>query len=298
MLPADPAGAVGAEDDPAPGSGPTVPVRPLTFRELLDVPFALVQANIGAVAKLAAAGLVVAELFVMAVTAGVSVLTDGSDDGIGWAALLSTLVAAWALRFLLRGTTVALGLADVAGHRIGWSAALDRLWASAPRQLLFEFPYTLFWTVAIPAYWLLLDEATALGVVLLVLMAFFVPPLLGRVRATRYAATPVIHAERADRSTAAQRAKLLVAGKEWSLTGLWLAHRGLLVLLMLPVFGLWLFVADFSGTHLWTVITLTTTSVLVFLTFGEVVEAATRVVAYLDMRCRREGLDIKIPELR
>ncbi len=273
-----------------------MPVRPLTFRELLDVPFALVQANIGALVRLAAAGLVVAEIFVMAVTVGVSTLTDGSDDGIWWAAVLSTVLAAWALRFLLRGTTVALGLADVAGRRIGWRAALDRMGSVVQPMALFELPYTLIWAVTFIAFCLLLNAVPALGITLLVLFAFFGVPFVGRWRVRHYVAVPVIFAERADRTTAAGRTKLLVAGKEWSLTGLWLAHRGLLLLLMLPLLGLGLFIADFSGTRMWTVVTLTTSAMLLFLAFGELVESATRVVSYLDLRCRREGLDIRIPE--
>ncbi|WP_280205899.1 hypothetical protein [Nocardia cyriacigeorgica] len=47
MPPAETAGAVGAGNDPVPGSlGTTVPIRPMTFRELLDTPFALIQAAI------------------------------------------------------------------------------------------------------------------------------------------------------------------------------------------------------------------------------------------------------------
>ncbi|MEV6274739.1 hypothetical protein [Nocardia sp. NPDC051832] len=273
-----------------------MPVRPLTFRELLDVPFALVQANIGALVRLGAAGLVLAEVFVMAVTVGVSTLTEGSDDGIRWAAVLSTVLAAWALRFLLRGATVALGLADVAGRRITWRAALDRMGSSGQPMVLFELPYTLIWTATFLAFALLLDAVPALGWSLLVLLALFGLPFIGRWRARQYVGVPVIFAERADRATAAGRTKLLVAGKEWSLTGVWLAHRGLLLLLMLPLLGLALFITDFSGTRMWTVVTLVTSVTLLFLAFGEMVESATRVVAYLDVRCRREGLDIRIPE--
>ncbi|MGW0250109.1 hypothetical protein ACWDYH_26135 [Nocardia goodfellowii] len=273
-----------------------MPVRPLTFRELLDLPFALVQANIGALVRLGAAGLVVAEIFVMAVTVGVSALTGGSDEGILWGAVLATLAAAWALRFLLRGTAVALGLADVAGRRITWRVALDRMGSFVRPMALYELPYTLIWAVAFGVFCLLLTTAPVLGVTSLVLLALFGLPFLGRWRARHYVAVPVIAAERADRGTAAGRTKLLVAGKEWSLTGVWLTHRGLLLLLLLPLLGLGLFVADFSGTRMWTVVTLTTSAALLFLAFGEMVESATRVVSYLDLRCRREGLDIRIPE--
>ncbi|MEU8895183.1 hypothetical protein [Nocardia sp. NPDC048505] len=273
-----------------------MPVRPLTFRELLDVPFALVQANIKVLAAVGAVGLVLAELFVVWITLTVATFTDDSDAGIRWGAIVAMLAAAWALRFLLRGLTVALGLADVAGRRLGWQAALHRLRATAIPLLLFELPYTLIWTVVFGVLAFLVTAAPGGGVALLVVLVLLVLPFVGWLRARHYVAAPVVFAEQAARSTAEARTKLLVSGKTWSLAGLWLAHRGLLLLLLLPLFGLWLFVSDYSGTRMWTVVTLTTTVLLLFLAFGEIVEAATRVVCYLDLRCRREGIDIRIPE--
>ncbi|MEV0249823.1 hypothetical protein AB0H76_24700 [Nocardia sp. NPDC050712] len=275
-----------------------MPVRPLTFRELLDVPFALVQANIAVLAGLAAVGLVLAELFVLGFTLVIARLTGDSDAGIRWGAILAMLIAVWALRFLLRGTTVALGLADVAGHRLGRRAALERLRAVVVPLLLFELPYTLIWTVVFGLLALLVTAAPLLGLTLLSMLGLLVLPLVGWLRARHYVAVPVIFAEQAGRAVAEARTKLLVSGKTWALAGLWLAHRGLLLLMMLPLFGLWLFLSDFSGTRMWTVVALTTTMLLLFLAVGEIVEAATRVVCYLDLRCRREGLDIRIPEVR
>ncbi|WP_280495711.1 hypothetical protein [Nocardia asiatica] len=91
------------------------------------------------------------------------------------------------------------------------------------------------------------------------------------------------------------RAKLLAEGAQWPITGLWIAQRALFGLLAVPLLAVPLFVSDFSGTHKWPVIVLTTSAVLLLTAFGEVVEASSRVVCYIDRRCRREGLDIRVP---
>ncbi|WP_406235054.1 hypothetical protein [Nocardia sp. NBC_01009] len=284
---AEQAGAVGAGDHPSPGSpGPTVPIRPLRFRELLDEPFALIQANIVVLACSTVVGLVVAELIVVAITAGVSHLTHGSDQGTRWAAILSTAACAWLLRFVLRGLTVAIGLASVAGSPIGWRTALRRTATVGTPLLVFHVLFTLVGV-----------SVLALGSILVVTF-----PLgllwLGYLRAQRFVAVPVMFVERASHATAVARSQLLVAGAEWPTAGLWLCQRGLMVLLAVPLLGIPWFLSDFSGTHRWQVIVLTTSAVLLIVAFGEVVEAATRVVSYVDRRCRREGLDIRVPEAR
>ncbi|MEV6428381.1 hypothetical protein [Nocardia sp. NPDC051463] len=284
---AEQAGAVGAGDHPSPGSpGPTVPIRPLRFRELLDEPFALIQANIVVLACVTVVGLVVAELIVVAITAGGSHLTHGSDQGTRWAAILSTAACAWLLRFVLRGLTVAIGLASVSGSPIGWRTALRRTATVGIPLLVFHVLFTLVGV-----------SVLALGSILVVTF-----PLgllwLGHLRAQRFVAVPVIFVEQASHATAVARSRLLVAGAEWPTAGLWLCQRGLTVLLAVPLLGIPRFLSDFSGTHRWQVIVLTTSAVLLIVAFGEVVEAATRVVSYVDRRCRREGLDIRVPEPR
>ncbi|WP_406268535.1 hypothetical protein OH799_24600 [Nocardia sp. NBC_00881] len=281
---ADPAGAVGAEADPVPGSSETtVPIRPLTFRELLDVPFALIQANIRALAGLSVAGLLAAEAVVVAVTAGGSALTDGSDAGTAWAAILSTAACAWLLRFVLRGATVAIGLATVTGTPIGWRTALGRFCGTFGSLLKFQLLFTLM----------------GVGVMAVCGMLIVTLPLalvwLGWLRARRWAAVPVLFVERTSHRDAVARSKLLVEGADWPTAGLWTTQRALFGLLTVPLLGIPWFLADFSGTHRWPVIVLSTGAVLLLTAFGEVVEASSRVVCYIDRRCRREGLDIRIP---
>ncbi|MFR9753377.1 hypothetical protein ACL02S_20415 [Nocardia sp. 004] len=286
MLPAaEPAGAVGAGTGPIPVSpGPTVPIRPLSFRELLDMPFALIQANIRTLAGLSLSGLLTAEAVIIAVTAGVSGLTNGSDAGTALAAVLSTAVCAWLLRFLVRGTTVALGLATVRGAPINWRTALDQCVATLGPLLVFHMWFTVMGIGVL-----------ALGSLLIVtlLPAWF---WLGRLRARRWVAVPSIVTEQTSYREGVERSKLLVTGAEWPTTWLWLAQRALFGLLAAPLLAIPWFISDLSGTHRWPVIALITAGVLLLTTFSEVVESSSRVVCYIDRRCRREGLDIVRPQ--
>ncbi|WP_225730423.1 MULTISPECIES: hypothetical protein [unclassified Nocardia] len=255
----------------------------MSFRELLDTPFALIQANIVALAAVGAATLVLVELAVLGVVAGVSGLTDGSDVSTAWSAVLATAAGVWVLRFVLRGFTVALGTATVAGERIGWRQGFVRFGAEFVPLLVFSLLYTLVGVAVI-----------AVSALLLITLPFGML-WLGYLRAGRFVAVPVLFAERAGHAAAVARSKLLVGGTEWPTTGLWIAQRLLLVLLAVPLLGIPNYLADFSGTHRWAVIALLTSAVLLIAAFGEVVEASTRVVCYIDKRCRREGLDIRVP---
>ncbi|WP_332838903.1 hypothetical protein [Nocardia bovistercoris] len=263
-----------------------MPIRPFTFRELLDTPFALIQANVVALCWLGAGGLVLAETAVLVTTAGFSHLTDGDDTATWWSAILSTAVCAWLLRYLLRGATVALGLATVFGGPRTVRAALGALRDRALPLLIFQLLFTL----------------TGFGVTalcsVLVITAPIALPWLGWLRAKRFVAVPAMFIERAGHSVAVGRAKLLVAGREWTVAGLWMAQRALFTLLAVPLLGVPLFLSDFTGTHRWPVIALLTSAVLLLVAFGEIVEASSRVLTYVDLRCRREGLDIVIPEAR
>lgn len=255
----------------------------MTFRELLDVPFALIQANLLALVWTSVPTLVAAELVVVAITAGVSQLTDGSDAATAWAAVLSTMACVWLLRFVLRATTVAIGLASVADAPIGGRTALRQVGRVAGPLLVFQLLYTL---VAI--------GVLALSSLLIISFPFGVL-WLGWLRAKRFVAVPVMFREQAPHRAAIERSKLLVAGAEWQTVGLWFVQRCLLVLLSVPLLGIPFYLSDFSGTHRWGVIVLLTSGALLVVAFGEVVEAATRVVSYVDRRCRREGLDIHVP---
>ncbi|WP_245998606.1 hypothetical protein [Nocardia pseudobrasiliensis] len=272
-----PVGVVGGSD------GELVPVRPLAFRELLDLPFALIQGHVRLLAGLIAPVYVVAVGVVVGVTAAGSGVTGGSDDGTAWAAIVSTLVCAWLLRLFVRGVATPIGLAGVHLRAIGWRGALAEMRARFGALLAFQGIYTLIGAgVLIPA--------TPLMITLLPAIVW-----LSWLRAKRFAVLPVLFEEGGGYRAAVARAKILAVGAEWQIAGLWLYLRGLLLVLVVPVLGIPLFLSDFSGTHRWAVIVLVTAAALLIVTFTEVVDSATRVVAYVDRRCRREAWDIRIP---
>jgi hypothetical protein len=263
-----------------------IPVRPLRLRELLDLPYALIQADIRTLAGLGGAGFAMAALLVVALTAAGSAATHGSDAGTAWVAIVSTLVFAWLLRIYLRGVTVPIGLARVHRQQLTWRAALRRSGTKSGPLLLSGLLYTLVGVGVL-----------ALGTPLLITL---LPAVvwLAWLRARRMLVVPVLFEERVSHRVAVMRASLLVAGAEWQLVGLWLSLRLLLAVLVLPMIGIPLFVADFSGTHRWAVIALLTAGFLLIAGFAEVAESATRVVTYIDRRCRREAWDVRIPDLR
>ncbi|RBO91709.1 hypothetical protein [Nocardia puris] len=263
-----------------------MPVRPLTFREQLDLPFALIQADIKALAAAAGLALVLAELVVVGITGLGSHLTDGSDAGTAWAAILGTLGCAWLVRLFLRGVTVPLGLATVGGSPIGLRTAFERMTARFTPLLIAQLMFTLT------------GLAVLVGGGFLIVTLPFALVGLGYLRAKRFLVVPVIFAERADYGAAVQRTKVLVFEAEWSLTGLWLCQRMLYTLLTVPLLALPWFVSDFSGTRRWAVIALLTGAALLIAAFAEIVDSSSRVVSYVDRRCRREGLDIRVPEAR
>lgn len=293
MLPAaaDRAGPSSGHAAPGPGapdfgpdSGESVPIRPLSFRELLDLPFAAIQADIKKLAALGLAGLVLAEDIVVAVTVSGSAATQGSDAGTAWSAILSTAVTGWLLRLFLRGVTTPIGLAGIHGTPMTWRGALGRLGNRFGPLLRDRLLYTLL-GVGLPAVGVLVAFAGIFGTV----------PLLGWLRARRQCLVPVLFEERATYRDAVGRAKILAAGAEWRLAGLWLALRALFLVVAVPLLSVPLFISDFSGTHRWAVIVLASSGVLLIAAFTEVVDAATSVVVYVDRRCRREAMDVRIP---
>ncbi|MEV0436674.1 hypothetical protein [Nocardia sp. NPDC050413] len=274
-------GAVGAGIDPA--QSPTVPIRPLRFRELLDEPFALIQAHIRPLAALAGATLTLAVLGVLGITGLVSHLTDGSDAGTAWAVVLATAVFGWLSRLVLRGVTVALALADFAGARIGLRAGIRTAAQHGGPLVLAQIMFSLI----------------GIGVLAVGSLLVITYPLaliwLSNLRARRFVTEPVIIAEKAGYRQAVARSKDLVEGGNWSIGGLWLTQRVLFAVLAVPAFGIPFFLSDFSGTHRWAFITLVVGGLLLVVTVAEIVEATSRVLCYIDRRCVREGLDIRIP---
>lgn len=273
-------------DDRDPGGGDDaerIPVRPLSWRELADLPFAVLQHRIRPIAGSAGAGLAAALGIVAAVTALVSLATDDSSTGTAWAAILSTVCCAWVLRLWIVGVTVPIGLAVVDDQPITARTAAERLLPVSGRLLLNQ----------------VVSTSIGIGILLLgtPLIVTLIPAViwLARVRGTRWLIVPVLFAESIPYAAAVRRAKLLATGRVMPLAGLWLYLRGVLLVLAVPVAGLLGFLSDISGTHRWAVVILLSGAELLISAFAAAVDAATAVVVHLDRRCGREGWDIRIP---
>ncbi len=264
---------------------PTVPIRPLRFRELLDEPFALIQAHIRTFAVLGGSALVLGLLVSLGVTGLVSHLTDGSDAGTAWAVVLATAVCVWVVRLVLRGATVSIALADFHGARYGVLDGLRTAGRQAAALVLAQIMFTL----------------TGIGVLLVGSILVITYPLaliwLSQVRSRRFLTEPVIIAEHAGFGAGVARSKMLMEGAVWSTAGLWLAQRCIFAVLAVPAFGIPFFLSDFSGTHRWAVLTMLVGGFLLVVTVSEIVEATSRVLSYISRRCVREGMDI-CPPLR
>ncbi|MEC3914121.1 hypothetical protein [Nocardia sp. CDC160] len=274
-----PTGSVGGPTS----TEPVVPIRPMQFRELLDLPFALIQARIKTLAALLGVAVAVASVVAVAGTVAAAAITDDSDSGTFWGALLVTLLCAWALRLFVRGVTVSIGLSVVHRTSVSWRGALGQLTSKIGPLLSYQVMYTLIGVGVL-----------ALGTPLLITIPFAVI-WLAWLRGRRCTLVPLVFDTATGYRAAARRAKTLVGGTEWQLVGLWLYLRGLLLVLLVPVLALPQFIADFSGTHRWTVTVLIITAALLMVALGELVESATQVVTYVDRRCRREAWDIPVP---
>ncbi|MBF6328670.1 hypothetical protein IU452_09070 [Nocardia transvalensis] len=255
----------------------------MNIRELLDLPFALIQAHIRLLAGLVGAAFVPAAVLAVALTGAGSVATDGSDAGTAWSAIGSTAVLAWLLRLFVRGVVTPIGLAEVHRRPIGRREVFTHLRAHVRPLVAFHLLYTLIGVGVL-----------ALGAPLLITL---LPAAvwLGWLRARRFVVVPVLFAESVPLGTAAARSKVLAGGGEWQLAWVWLYLRLLPVVLLVPLLGVLLFISDYSGTHRWAVIALATSATLLIGAFAEVVDSATRVVSYVDRRCRREAWDVRIP---
>lgn len=273
-----------------------MPIRPLSFRELLDAPFALLQADIRTLAGGAAVLLVAGELVVAGSIGLVSQLTDGSDPGTALAALFATLGTAWVVRLVLRGITVTTGLARVGGTPIRLRDGLRRTAGRLGPLLLTQLSFTAI-GVAVLGISALLFPFTFFGGLLWFVVTYPCCLLwLAWLRARHLAAVPVLFAEGAGAGAALSRSGVLVANLRARRAGLWICQRLLFTLLVAPLLGLVLFVGDISGTHRWAFLVLVTVAGLLLGAFTEIVESSARVTGYLDLRCRREGADIRIPD--
>lgn len=258
-----------------------LPVRPLSFREYVDLPFALIQADIRQLATTCAVGVTTTVIVAVGATLVTAVLTHSSDSAMTVAALLATVVTGWLLRVFVRGTAVPIALARVYRQRISTRQLLRRLGATLGTQVRYQLSYTLL----------------GLGVTLLGLVAVvtLLPAWywLGWLRGQRMLVIALLLDGHRPYAAARRQARVLVAGARGRVAWLWLSLRALLVTLIVPLFGGLLFVAKFSGTHRWAMITLAIAAALLLAAGTELVESMAAVVVLVDRRCRREAWDLR-----
>ncbi len=272
-----------------------MPVRPLSFRELLDAPFALLQADIRTTAACAGLLLLAGETAVAAFIGIISYLTGGSDAGTAVATVCATVIAAWIIRVVLRAVSVTTGLARATGSPIPLGEALRRTGDRLGPLLLTQLSFTGIGLVALAPSVLLFPLGFFAGLVWFLIVYPLCLLGLAWLRAGHLVAVPVLFAERTTARIALARAGLLTGSSRMQRTGLWICQRLVFALLIAPLGGFALFVSDFSGTHRWPFLVLFTATALLLVAIAELMESSARVVGYLDLRCRREGMDIRIP---
>ncbi len=252
------------------------------------MPFGLLQANIKTLAGVGAIGLVVGEALILAISSVVSLAGGGGDTLVRGTVIVTAAIYLWLLRTLLRGVATTTGLAAMGGRRLRWRDALAEVRAHADAFLRHQVMFTL---VGLPFFALIVGAIPWPALILTLPIQIW----LGRIRARRYVATPAIFAENIDYKTAVWRSKLLTAKNVGRLTWIWIDHRLLLIPVAFPLFAFRDKFSMFTGTERWGSIALTVGAVILIVAIGEIVEANTRVLAYFDTRCRREGFDIRVP---
>jgi hypothetical protein len=267
-----------------------VPIRPLGFRELLDLPFGVIAAHIRQLAAVAAMTMLWFEAALIAVVLLGDVLAGGMDsEATAWVVTLMCVPGAWVVSVLMRGFATVAALADVLGKPVtvrSGTQAINRM----------RGPF-----LAASAVHTLLGVAVLL-LALPVLTYPFVLAWLTKLRVDSFLVLPVIFGEDSRPGQpgtgyrpAVARSKALAKGGGITMAGLWLLLRGVLLLFLPPAIIGTLTISEVSGTERWAALVLASGAVLAVAAFASALDSAARVVSYFDRRCRREGLDIVVP---
>ncbi|MCK9893786.1 hypothetical protein [Frankia sp. AgB32] len=261
---------------PKPG---IIPLRPLALGEILDGTFAAVRTNPGATVGITLASAAVVETASTLITIG----TDNASTAVGVLGTVATFVLDLVLGLFLAGVLSVVVSEATLGSRIGPTDAVRRL---APRLA------GLFGLTAVVAL------AIAIGTLALLVGAVVVGVYLSL-------ATPVYVLEGGSLRQSLRRSRTIVRGSWWRTFGI-LLLASLVALLLSAVFaiatGLVLASApgvfgDFLNGDL-------TTSGhiveglgnLLATTVSTPIMSGAVVLIYIDLRIRREGLDVTLSE--
>ncbi len=298
-----------------------IPLRPLSMSELLDGAITVVRthpkATFGLSAVLALIGLVVVGLPLATLARwGLSFVPSSTDTadpdslGLNWADISSALLLslpAWICGLLATGILTALVGQAVLGRTVGaaqsWQAAKPRLWALLGLSLLQVLVSTLAIAVALTPLGVgLIIGQPALALLSLPLGVVAIVALIG-LSCVFALAPPVVVLEQRGPLSALKRTVRLLRGQWWRTFGIWLLLQVLLQVLGSVVSvplgivstvmqllrdtgssmkGLFSFISD-----LFTALGSSLSAVVIW-PFA----AAAMALLYLDMRMRREGLDL------
>lgn len=316
---APPAGAArpgftpyGLPPSPKPG---VIPLRPLALGEILDGAVQTIRQNPAVMLGLSAivnvaltAVVVVIQIGNLSTAFGGLGSFDGSSsqEDVDVSQLVASLVAAL-LQFV--GTTLLTGLLVIAvsdavlGRRPGigevWRRARGRLWALLGVTVLVLL--TVFGVAAacvVPGVLVVVGGSTGGGVLLIVLGAIAAIVLSFWLAIRFLFAPPTVLLERTGVVASMRRSWRLVGGSWWRCLGIWLLAQLLSSVLsgvlQLP-FIILATVVDSDGTKA-IVIALTILASVIARTLVAPFSAAILALLYIDLRMRREGLDVRLQQ--
>jgi hypothetical protein len=269
----------------------TVPIRPLGYREILDLPFALIQANL----KLLASSLLIAVVTAEVLVTLVGLIAAGSsgavDSDVELSVLIATFVAGWLVRVVLGSIAATAAAMTIHGSTV------------TPRTVLGRARGYVIGHAALQSWQLVLAAGVALVVVLfasdrapaatlLILGLLVALGAFAYFAARGFVASGVLVDEDRSAYYAVRRSRELTTGATGQLLAIWASMYTVLTILALPLWFGPQYVAAAVDRMEWGELLLSSVSFLVVAAGCILVESSTRAVAYIDRRCRREALDL------
>jgi hypothetical protein len=300
---------------PAPPKPGVVPLRPLALGEILDGAVQTIRQNpkvmlgLSAIVNLALTVVVVllqignlSEAF-----GGLNSFNSSSEQASADAGQLVASAIALLLQFV--GTTLLTGLLVVAvsdavlGRRPGigevWRRARGRIWALLGVTLMVVLAVFGVGVACLLPGILVAVAGGGVGAVLLIVLGFFAALVLCSWIAIRFLfAPPTVLLERSGVFASMGRSWRLVGGSWWRCFGIWLLAQllGSILsgVLQVPLLIL-ASVVDSSGSKA-IVIGLTILASVLARTLVAPFSAAILALLYIDLRMRREGLDVRLQQ--
>ncbi|MFH5230694.1 hypothetical protein [Antrihabitans spumae] len=269
-----------------------VPTRPLGFREAIDYPFAVIQANLAILAALTGIAVAIGASIVSIAAVVVAAATGEIGSAVEWTVAGATLFVAWLARVFLATITTTVSALTCTQAPVTWRAVRSRSTSSALVRISgLQRSQIVIAVGVLSAIVLIADDSVGIGVLVLVCLGFAVLALV-YFGARNFVAAPAVIEENITTAQATQRSRALTTNAIGRMLGLWITMYSIVILLVLPIASLPQFVIDAVGGPDWVALLLTVLGFLLIAGVSIVVESATRAVSYFDRRCTREGADI------